>query len=141
MAPSPALAAATCGSVYSLCQGVPDREQVEADLGLYHSGNPRVCTPRRQLQSTLEYHPTTSTSHGGRWLLARGHSQAYQLSGLGKSLPLTCQQQSGLIYKRREYLAYMKDTPQVPSLGDRGGCATGPYRTPTSLGHATKTWS
>ena len=23
-------------------------------------------------------------------------------------------------------------------MGDRGGCATGPYRTPTTLGHVTK---
>ena len=36
-------------------------------------------------------------------MLARGHSQSYQLSGLGKSLPLTCGQQARLIYKRREY--------------------------------------
>ena len=35
----------------------------------------------------------------------------------------------------------MKDAPEVPSLGDRGGCATGPYRTPTALGHTTKTES
>ena len=34
-----------------------------------------------------------------------------------------------------------KDTPEVPSFGGRGGCATGPYRTPTTLGHATKTRS
>ena len=26
-------------------------------------------------------------------------------------------------------------------MGDRGGCATGPYRTPTALGHSTKTGS
>ena len=26
-------------------------------------------------------------------------------------------------------------------MGDRGGCATGPYRTPTTLGHTTKTES
>ena len=31
----------------------------------------------------------------------------------------------------------MKSVPQVLSLGDRGGCATGPYRTPTTLGHDT----
>ena len=35
----------------------------------------------------------------------------------------------------------MKGAPQVPSLGDRGGYATGLYRTPTTLGHTTKTWS
>ena len=32
-------------------------------------------------------------------------------------------------------------TIQVLSLGDTGGCATGPYRTHTTLGHATKTGS
>ena len=32
----------------------------------------------------------------------------------------------------------MKGTPQIPSLGDRGGCATGPYRTPITLGHDTR---
>ena len=26
-------------------------------------------------------------------------------------------------------------------MGDRGGCATGPYRTPTTLGHTIKTES
>ena len=26
-------------------------------------------------------------------------------------------------------------------MGDKGGCATGPYRTPTTLGHTTKTES
>ena len=35
----------------------------------------------------------------------------------------------------------MKGILQVPRLGDRGGCATGPYRTPTTLGHTTKTGS
>ena len=29
----------------------------------------------------------------------------------------------------------------MPSLGDKAGCATGPYRTPTALGHSTKTGS
>ena len=35
----------------------------------------------------------------------------------------------------------MKVAPRVYSLGNRGGCATGPYRTPATLGHATKTQS
>ena len=30
---------------------------------------------------------------------------------------------------------------RVYSLGDKGGCATGPYRTPSTLGHTTKTGS
>ena len=39
---------------------------METDLGLHHSGNPRVCAPRGQLQTTLEHHLTTSTSHRGK---------------------------------------------------------------------------
>ena len=33
----------------------------------------------------------------------------------------------------------MEGAPRVHSLGDRGGCATGAYRTPTTLDSATKT--
>ena len=73
--------------------------------------------------------------------MVSGHNQSLQLTGLGQSLPLTCQQQPRLNYKRRVYSAHMKGAPQVPSLGDRGDCATGPYRTPTILGHTTKTGS
>ena len=47
-----------------------------------------------------------------------GHSQSLQLTGLGKSLPLTCQQQPRLNYKR-VYSAHKKGTPGVPSLCDR----------------------
>ena len=54
---------------------------------------------------------------------------------LGKSLHLIYQQQPKLNYKRRVYSAHMKGTSQVPSLGDRGVCATGPYRIHTELGH------
>ena len=71
-------------------------------------------------------------------MVGGGHSQSLQLSGLGKSLPLTCQQQPNINYKRRVYSAQRKGTSQVPSLSDRGGCATGPYKTPTSLGQNTK---
>ena len=61
--------------------------------------------------------------------------------GLGISLSLTCQQQSRLNYKRRMYSDHMEGAPQVSSLGDMGGCATGPYRTPATLGHTNKTQS
>ena len=33
------------------------------------------------------------------------------------------------------YSTHTKGTPQVPRIGERGGCATGLYRTPTTLGH------
>ena len=74
-------------------------------------------------------------------MVASCHIQSLQLTGLDKSLPLICQQQPRLTYKRRVYSAQTKGTPRVPSLGDWGGCATGPYRTPSTLGHTTKTQS
>ena len=80
VAPGLALAAAICRLLYTLCQGTPDRTEVEADPDPHHLGNPRACTASRQFQTTSDLHLTTSTSHGGRWLLARGHSQSYQLS-------------------------------------------------------------
>ena len=98
-----------------------------------HGWPPLPGKPRRQLQTTSEYqHPAPAQLilHGGRRLVVSGHSQSLQLTGLGKSLPLPFQQQPRLNYKRRVYSAHMKGTPQVPSLGDRGGCATGPYIRP-----------
>ena len=84
--------------------------------------------------------PAQLIFHRGQRLVVSGHSQSLKLTGLYKSLPLTCQQQSRLNYKRTVvYSAHTKDIPQVPSLGDRGGCVTGPSRTPTTLGHTTKT--
>ena len=119
------------------------KTQVGADLGLHHPGNPRACTPSEQLQTISEHHhpvPTQMILHRGQRLVVSVHNQFLQLTGLGKSLPLTCQQQSSLNYKRRVYSTHTKDTPRVPSLGDRGGCATEP-RTSTTLGHTTKTGS
>ena len=58
-----------------------------------------------------------------------GHSQSLQLTGLGKSLQLICQQQPRLNYKRRVYSAHTKGAPQRPSLDDSGGHVTGPDRT------------
>ena len=66
------------------------------------------------------------------------HSQSLQLTGLGKSLPLICQKQPRLNYKRRVYSVHTMGAPQIPSLGDRGGCATGLYRTSATLGHSAK---
>ena len=54
--------------------------------------------------------PAQLILRGGQSLVVSGHSQSWQLTGLGKSLPLTCQQQPSLNYKRRVYLAYMKNT-------------------------------
>ena len=92
-----------------------------ADLGLHHPGNPRACTPSGQLYTTLEHqHPAPAqlVLHRGMRLVVSGHSKSLQLTGLGTSLPLICQQQSRLNYNRRVCLAHTKGTPQVPSLGD-----------------------
>ena len=130
--------------LYSSGRVALGKTQVGVDLGLHHPGNPRVSAPSGQLQTMLEHHhpaPAQLIFHGQQRLVVNSHSQSLQLTGLGKSLPLICQQQLKLNYKRRVYSAYTKGAPQVPSLGDRGGCVTGPFRTPTILGHATKTRS
>ena len=138
----------TCSShlrlLYSLCRVAPGRPQAGTDLGLHHLGNPRASAPSGQLQTMSERHhpaPAQLTLHGGQRFEVSGHSQSLQLTGLGKSLPLTCQQQARLNYKRRVYSAHVKGSLQVPSFGDRGSCASGPYRTPTTLSHNTQTGS
>ena len=132
--------------LYSSGRGALGRSQWggEAHLGLHHLGNPRTCAPSGQLQTTSEHHhpaPAQLILHGGQRLVVSGPSQSLQLPGLDKSLPLICQQQPRLNHKRMGYTAHMKDVPRVPSLGERGGCATGHYRTPTTLGHSPKTRS
>ena len=87
------------------------KTQVGADLGLHHPGNPRTSVPSGQLQTTLEHHrpaPAQLNLHGGQRLAVSGHSQSLQLTGLGKSLPLICQEQPRLNYKRRVYSALTK---------------------------------
>ena len=117
--------------LYSSGRVATRRTQVRTDLGLHHPRNPKANAPSGQLQTTLEHHhpgPAEIILHGGWRLVVNGHSQTLPLTGLDKSLPLTCQQQPRLAYKGRVYSAHMKGASQVPSLGDRGGCATGPYR-------------
>ena len=138
--PSPVQVAAIC---FIALQGAPGKTQVGADIGLHDLGNPRASIPSGQLQTTSEHrHPAPGQPilNGGWRLVVSGHSQSLQLTGLDKSFPLICQEQPRLNYKR-VYSTHMKGTPQIPSLGDRGGCTTGPFRTPTTLGHTTKTRS
>ena len=130
--------------LYSSGRVALGKTQVGADLDLHHAGNPMARAPSGQLQTMLEHqHPAPAQLilHGKQRLVVSGHSQYLQLTGLGKSLPLICQQQPRLNHKRMGYTAHMKDVPRGPSLGERGGCALGPYRTPTTLGHASETWS
>ena len=80
------------------------KTQVAAD-----TGNPSASAPSGQLQTTLEHHhpaPVQLILHRGRRLVVSGHSQSLQLTDLGKYLPLICQQQPSLNYKRRVYSAH-----------------------------------
>ena len=107
--------------LYGSGRVAPGKTQVGTDLGLHYLGNARACTYSEQLQTTPEHHhcaPAQMILHGGWMLVVSGHSQSLLLTDLGKSLSLTCQQQSRLNYKRRVYSAHTKDVPQVPSLGD-----------------------
>ena len=52
--------------------------------------------------SSLEWISAHLIVHSGQRLVFSGHSQFVQLMGLGKSLLLTCQQQSRLNYNRKE---------------------------------------
>ena len=92
----------------------PSKTQVGADPGLYHLGNPRACAPSGQLRTTSEHHcpaPAQLILQRGWRLVVSGHNQYLQLTGLGKPLPLICQQQPRLNYKRRVYLAHTKGSP------------------------------
>ena len=71
------------------------KTQVGDDLGLHHLGNPKASAISGQLQIMSEHHhptPAQLTQHGGQRLEVSGHSQSLQLTSLGKSLPLICQQ-------------------------------------------------
>ena len=66
--------------------------------------NPGASPPSGKLQTMSEHlhpAPTQLILHGGWRLVVSGHSQCLQLTSLGKSYPLTYQQQSRLNYKRR----------------------------------------
>ena len=95
--------------LYSLGTVALGKTQVRADLGLHHLGNPRASTPSGQLQTTSEHHhPAQQILHGGWRFAVSCHSQSLQLTGLGESLPLICQQQPRLNYKTRVYSAHTK---------------------------------
>ena len=99
--------------LYSSGRVAPGKTQVGADLGLHHPGNLRVCTPSGQLQTMSEHNhpaPVQQILHRGWRVVVSGHSQSLQLTGLRKSLPLICQQQPSLNYKRQVYSAHTKGT-------------------------------
>ena len=158
MAPGLAIAATSLDSQLGTAWECPSPAQVAAisncfitqarfpgqNLGPHDPGNLRASAPSGQLQTMSEHHhppPEQLILHRGWRLVVSGHSQFLLLAGLGKSLLLTCQQRPRLNYKRSVYSAHMKGIPRIRNLGNRGGCATGPNRTPTILGHTTRTWS
>ena len=74
--------------------------------------------------------------------MVSGHSQSLQLTGLGKPLPLICQQQPRLNYKRSMYSVHMKGAPRAPSLWMIGEAVPlDPIGHLTTLGHTTKSQS
>ena len=92
--------------LYSSGRVATRRTQVRTDLGLHHPRNPKANAPSGQLQTmSKQYHPDPAQLilHKEQMLVVSGHSEVLQLIGLGKSIPLTCQQQSRLNYKRRVY--------------------------------------
>ena len=99
--------------LYSSSTVPPGKTQVGADLGLHHPGNPRASAPRGEVRTNLKYRnpaPAQLILRRGQRVVVSGHSQSLQLTGLGKSLPLICQQQQRLNYKRRVYSAHTKGT-------------------------------
>ena len=101
---------------YSLGRVALGKTQVGADLGLHHLGNPRASAPSGQT-ALEQHHPALAQLilHGGRRLVVSCHRQSFQLTGLGKSLPLVCQQQPRLNYKRRVYLAQRRVHLESPA--------------------------
>ena len=162
MVPGLALATSSFGSQFGFAWESPSSAQlaVTLDCSIAQAGWPwakhrlwqnLACTTQETSGSTHpvdSYRPLSERHHpapaqlilhvGWRFVVC-GPSQSLQLTGLGKSFALICQQQPRLNYKRRVYSVHMECAPQVPSLGDRGSCATGPYRTSTILGYTTKT--
>ena len=100
----PSISSSHLKLLYRSGRVAPGKTQVGADLGLHHPGNPRASAPGEHLQTMWAYHhpaPAQLILHRGQRLVVSGHSQSLQLTGLGKSLRLICQQQSRLNHKRR----------------------------------------
>ena len=81
--------------------------------------NARKIRPHNfQLLKRAGIESVEEISSPSQFLLKNPHMELLRFTGLGKSYPQTCQQQSRLNYKRRVYSAHTKGTPRVYSLGD-----------------------
>ena len=133
------------GKLQSLCTqwkatdyiGAPANHSTSDRLKGWTQWAPEPCWRK---SCFVEWAPTQLSLQSSQRLVVSGHSQSLQLTCWGvKSFLLTCQQKSRLSYKRRVYTANMVGSvPVVHSLGDCGGCATAPYRIPSTLSHSTK---
>ena len=122
--PSLAQVATTCRLLFTSCQVALRRAQVAADFVQHIPGGARMSTPSGQLQTILKHHPTLSQATHSRGRLSRHQSPAKVSPASwggpctadppwwsqpvlavnwpgGKSLPLTCPQQSRLNYNRK----------------------------------------
>ena len=122
-------------------------------LTSYLLGGTRASTPGRQLQTTLDYNPTTSmsdTTHskGGlestkgsastQQFLCCSQSQSSQPTGPGRqSFPVMQRAIKAQLQQDSAHHPH-RSTPGAPSSGDWKGCTTEPCKTPTTRGYSTK---
>ena len=102
--------------LYSLGRVSLGNTQVGAELALHHPGNPGACAHSGQLQIVSEnHHPAIAQLilHGGGRLAVSGHSQSLQLTGLGKSLPLICQQPPRLLFQKNDWSWFLNPIKQA----------------------------
>ena len=95
-------------------QGGPRQNTMGVTLAFTTQETPELAHPVDSYRPCwCTHHPTPAQLilYGVQKSVVSGHRQSLQLTGLGKSLLLICQQQPRLNYKRRMYSAYMKDAP------------------------------
>ena len=126
--------------LYNSHRVAPGRTQVGNDLGLHHPGKPRACTLSGQLQTTSEHHhpaPAQLIFHKGWRLVVNGDSWSLPLTTWVNPSHWPANTNQGSTTRGRCTQPTQGVHPEYPAwvIGE----AVGPYRTPTTLGHATKT--
>ena len=127
--------------LYNSCRVAPERIQVGDDIGLYYLKPQSLSTQWTATDHGGAPPPCPCTADPLQRAEVGGHSQSLKLTGLRKSLPLTCQQQSGSTTTGGCTQSIQREHLKCAGLDDREGCATGPYKIPAILGHTTKTGS